>query len=92
MCTTSGAVLLVTVSFRHKVEKGNVAKSSERKKEQNEAEHGGSAIDGVHVPVFPLGSVDSVLYPGFAPDRKQRAAFVALLLRSSYSRHTLHVI
>ena len=70
MCITSGAALLVTLSFRRKVEKGDVAKSSERKKEQNKGEHGESTIDGMHVLVIPLGSVDNVLYPVFAPDCK----------------------
>ena len=48
----------------------------------------------MHVLVIPLETVDSVLYPVLAPgpDCKQRTAFVALPLRSSYSRHTLHVI
>ena len=73
------------------VEKGDHAEF-ERKKEQNEAKHGESVIDGMHVLVIPLGFVDSVLYPVFAPDRKQRTRFFALPLRSSYSRHTLNVI
>ena len=72
--------------------KGRRYKEFERKKEQNEAEHEESAIDGMHVLAILLGSVDSVLYPVFTPDYKQRTAFVALPLRSSYSRHTLHVI
>ena len=64
----------------------------ERKKEQNEAEQRESAIDGMHVLIIPLVSVDSVLYPVFAMDCKQRTAFVAFPLCSNYSQHTLHVI
>ena len=63
-----------------------------RKKGKNEAEHREGTIDGMPVLVILLGSVDSALYPVFAPDRKQHTAFVALPLRSSYSRHTLHLI
>ena len=72
--------------------KGRRCKAFERKKEQNETEHGESAMDGMHVLVNPLGLIDSVLYSVFASDCKQRTALIALPLRSSYSRHTLHVI
>ena len=86
MCTTAGTVLLVTVTLRRKVEKEDHAKSL-RNKEQNEAEHGKSAINGMHILVIPLASVDSMLYPVFAPDCKQRMGFFALPLRSSHSTH-----
>ena len=42
--------------------KGRHCKEFERKKEQKEAEHEESAIDGMHVLLIPLGSCDSVLY------------------------------
>ena len=72
LCTTSGPVLLATVSFRQKVEKGRCCKDFERKKEQNEAEHEQSAFDGMRILVIPLGSVDSVLYPLITSDCKGR--------------------
>ena len=72
--------------------KGRRCKELERHEKQNEAEHGESAIDGMHVLLFPLGSVDSVLYPVVAPVCKHRTLFFALPLRSRGSRHTLHVI
>ena len=87
-CSTG---LLATVLFRQRL-KGRRCKAFKRKKEQNKSEHGESTIDSMHVLVIPLGSVDSVLFPVFASDCKQRTAFVALPLRSSYSQHTLHVI
>ena len=64
----------------------------EREKEQNEAEHGESAIDDMHVLVIPFGYIDSVLYLVFASNCKQRTGFFALPLCSSHSQHTLHVI
>ena len=72
-CTASGAVLLVIVSYRQKIEKGAHAKKEfKREKEQNEAEHRESTIDGMQVLVIPLGSVDSVLYPILGPDYNVR--------------------
>ena len=66
----------------------------ERKKEQNEAEHGESAIGSMYmyILVIPLGSVDSVLYPVFAPGCRQHMGFFTLSLRSSHSQHRLLVI
>ena len=46
----------------------------------------------MHVLVIPVGSVDRVLYPVFAPVCKQHTGFFALPLRSNDSQHTLHVI
>ena len=72
--------------------KGRPCKEFERKKEWNEAEHGESAIDGMHVLNIPLGSVDSVLYSVFTPDCKQCTGFFALPILSNHSQHTLNVI
>ena len=64
----------------------------ERKKEQNKAEHGESAIDGMHILVILLGSIDSMWYPVLPPDSKQCTGFFVLPFRSSQSWHMLHVI
>ena len=61
--------------FVKRLKRETLQREFERKKEQNEGEHGESAIDGMHVLVIQLGSVDSVLYPVFASDCKQRTAF-----------------
>ena len=63
-----------------------------RKKERNEAEHGESTIDCMHILVIPLRSIDGVWYPVFAPNCKQRIGLLPLPLRSNHSQHTLHVI
>ena len=58
--------------------KGTPCKKLERWKEQNEAEHGESTINSLHILVIPLGSIDSVLYPVFTPYCKQCTGFFAL--------------
>ena len=90
-CRTLGAVVLVTGSFCCKVEKGYLGKQFERKKEQDKAYHEESAIDSMHILVVLLASIDSMLHLVFAADCKQHTGFFALPVRSSHSRHTLHV-
>ena len=76
LCTTSGNVPLVTVSFRRRLKRETKQRC---------------AIDGMHILVILLGYVDSMLYLVFATDCKQRIGLFTLALRSNHSVYTLHV-
>ena len=51
--------------------KGDTMRKVWKKQRANEAKHEESTIDDMHVLIFPLGSIDSVLYPVIAPVCKQ---------------------